>query len=77
MNSNSSYLPLAAELKLLYEDYKFGVVPVVVDATGLVTNTLAKSLEKLEVNDIKATIRSWQKKVLLGTLKIVKHFMKM
>ena len=54
----SSYLPLAAELKRLYEDYKFEVVPIVVGATGLVTNTLIKSLEKLGVNDIKATIRS-------------------
>ena len=43
---HSSYLPLAAELKRLYEDYKLEVVPIVVGATGLVINTLAKSLEK-------------------------------
>ena len=67
--------PLAAELKHLYEHYKFEVVPIVVDATGLVTSTLAKSLEKLGVNDVKGTIRSYQKKALLGTLKIVKNFM--
>ena len=72
---HSSYLPLAAELKRLYEHYKFEVVPIVVGATALVTNTLAKSLEKLGVNDIKGTIRSCQKKALLGTLKIVKNFM--
>ena len=47
---HSSDLPLAAELKRLYEDYKFEVVPIVVGATGSVTNTLAKSLEKLGVN---------------------------
>ena len=74
---HSSYLPLAAELKRLYEHYKFEVVPIVVGATGLFTNTLAKSLGKLEVNDIKGTIRSCQKKVLLGILKIVKNFLKM
>ena len=74
---HSRYLPLAAELKHLYEHYIFGVVPIVVSATGFVTNTLAKSLEKLGVNDIKGTIRSCQKKALLGTLKIVKNFMKM
>ena len=72
---HSSYLPIAAELKRLYEHYKFEVVPIVVGATALVTNTLAKSLEKLGVNDIKGTIRSCQKKALLGTLKIVKNFM--
>ena len=71
------YLPLADELKCLYEDYKFEVVPIVVGATSLVTNTLAKSLEKLGVSDIKAMIKSCQKKALLGALKIVKSFMKM
>ena len=74
---HSSYLPLAAESKHLDEDYKFEVVPIVVGATGLVTNTLAKSLQKLGVSDIKATVRSCLKKALLGTLKIVKNFMKM
>ena len=73
---HSSYLPLAAELKHLYEDYKFEVVPIVVGANSLVTNTLTKSIEKLGVSDIKATIRSCQKKALSGTLKIVKNFMK-
>ena len=74
---HSRYLPLAAELKRLYEHYKFEVVPIVVGATGLFTNTLAKSLEKLGVNDIKGTIRSCQKEALLGILKILKNFMKM
>ena len=74
---HSSYLPLAAELKRLSEHYKSKVVPIVVDATSLVTNTLAKSLEKLGLNDIEETIKSCQKKALLGTLKIVKNFMKM
>ena len=69
---HSSYLPLAAELKRLHKDYKFEVVPIVVGATGLVTNTLAKSLKKLGVNDIKATIKSCLKKALLGTLKVLK-----
>ena len=68
---HSSYLPLAAELKRLYKDYKFEVVPIVVGATGLVTNILAKSLEKLGVSNIKATVKSCQKKALLGTLKIL------
>ena len=59
----SSYLPSAAELKHLYEHYKFEAVPIVVGITSLVTNTLAKSLQKLGVNDIKG-IRSCQKKAL-------------
>ena len=66
---HSSCLPLAAELKCLYEHYKFEVVPIVVGATGLVTNTLAKSLEKLGVNDIKGTIRYCQKKSIIRYFK--------
>ena len=46
---HSSYLPLAAELKSLYEYYKLTVAPTVVGATGVATNTLVKSLEKLGV----------------------------
>ena len=61
-----SYLPLTAELKGSYEHYKFEVVRIVVGATGLVTNTVPKSLEKLGVNDIKGTIRYCQKKALLS-----------
>ena len=75
--NHCSYLPLAAELKRLYEFYKFQVVPIVVGATGLVSNTLAKPLEELGLSDIKGAIRSFQKKALLVTLKIVKNFMKM
>ena len=60
----------------MYEHYKFEVVPFVVGAASLVTNTLARSLEKLGVNDIKGTTRSCQKKALLGTVKTVKNFMK-
>ena len=71
--NHSSYLPLAAEVKRLYENYKVEVTPIVVGATGLVSNTVAKPLEKLGVRDIKGTIRSCQKKALLGTLKIVEN----
>ena len=59
---HGSYLPLAAELKRLYEHYKFEFVPIVAGETGLVNNTLAKSLENLTVNDIKGTVKFCQKK---------------
>ena len=66
---HSSYLPFAAQLKRLYKHYKFKVVPIVVGATSLSTNTLAKSLEKLGVNDIKGTGRSCQIKSIIRYVK--------
>ena len=65
---HSSYLPFASQLKHLYK-HKFKVVPIVVGATSLGTNTLAKSLEKLGVNDVKGTVRSCQIKSIIRYVK--------
>ena len=72
-----NYLPLTAELKRLYDDYTFEIVPVVLGATGLVTSHLGKALEKIGVTNIPDVTAQCQKAALLGTLKIVKSFMKM
>ena len=64
-------------MKSLNEYYKFEVVPIVVDATSIVINSLAKLLEKPGFYDIKGTTRSCQKNALSGTLKTVTNFMKM
>ena len=72
-----NYLPLTAELKRLYDDYTFEIVPVVVGATGLITSHLGKALENIGVTNIPDVTAQCQKAALLGTLKIVKSFMKM
>ena len=72
-----SYLPLAAELKRLYPTYDFDVLPIVIGATGLVTEKLFEVFKTLEVKDIDGTILKCQKCALTGTMKIVKSFMKM
>ena len=41
------YLPLAAELKRLYPEYTYEVLPVIIGATGLVTKQIVDILKKL------------------------------
>ena len=72
-----NYLPLTAELKRLYDDYTFEVIPVVLGATGLVTSHLGEALKKIGVSNVPEVTTQCQKAALLGTLKIVKSFMKM
>ena len=72
-----NYLPLLAELKRLYPEYVFDVVPIVIGATGFIDNNLKVDLEKLDVVNLKNVMKQCQKLALLGTLKIVKSFMKM
>ena len=72
-----NYLPLASELKRLYNDYSFEIIPIVIGATGLVTTHLTKSLKTIGLRNVTEVISQCQKCALLGTLKIVKSFMKM
>ena len=48
-----NYLPLLAELKRLYPEYVFDVVPIVIGATGFIDNNLKVDLEKLDVLNLK------------------------
>ena len=72
-----NYLPLAAELKRLYKEYDFEILPVVIGATGLVTKQMFDVFKVLGVRDVEDTILQCQKRALLGTMKIVKSFMQM
>ena len=72
-----SYLPLAAELKRLYQEYDFEVLPIVIGATGLVTKRIIDVFKVLDIKDVEETILKCQKSALTGTMKIVKTFMKM
>ena len=73
----NSYLPLAAELKRLYPEYTFEILPVVIGATGIVTNRLIDVFKVLKVEKIDETILKCQRNALTGTMKIIKCFMKM
>ena len=72
-----NYLLLAAELKRLYNIYEFDIVPIVVGATGLITQHLKNMLKKLDINNIEECVEKCQRNAVIGTMKIVKNFMKM
>ena len=72
-----NYLPLIAELKRLYDKYTFEIIPIVLGATGLVTSHVNEALKKVGVKNVTEVVRQCQKSALLGTLKIVKSFVKM
>ena len=72
-----NYLPLAAELKRIYEQYTFEILPIVIGATGLVTKRTFDVLKILGVRNVEDTILKCQRGALLGTMKIVKSVMKM
>ena len=55
----------------------FEIVPVVLGATGLVTSDLQKNPEKLGISSINDMLAKCQQMALLGTMKIVKSFMRM
>ena len=73
---NDHYFQLCAELKRIYADYSFEIVPISVGATGLIRKKLlSTNLEKIGMEEIPKIIKQLQRKALLGTLKIVKSFM--
>ena len=71
------YMPLSVELKRLYPEYSFVVVPVVIGATGLVTNSLVTSLKDIGFlpDDMKSLIPNLQVKALIGSMRIMKSAM--
>ena len=70
-------MPLSVELKRLYPEYSFVVVPVVIGATGLVTNSLVTSLKDIGFlpDDMKSLIPNLQVKALIGSMRIMKSAM--
>ena len=73
---HDNYFQLCAELKRVHNDYSFEIIPISIGATGLITKHLNTSLQKIGIEDIPKTIKRLQQKALLGTLKVVKSFMK-
>ena len=74
---HDNYMQLSSELKRLYPNFSFEIVPIVLGATGLVTSDLRKNIEKLGIVNINDTLAKCQRMALLGTMKIVKSVMRM
>ena len=74
----NNYAPLVRNTQILYSNYKFVVVPIIIGALGYVPKCLSKYLfqlgfDNLEVNGL---IRKLQNISACGTVKISKTFLK-
>ena len=72
-----NYLPLSIEMQRLYPEYSFEVIPIVIGATGLITNTLRINFTKIGIDTTKINkvIELCQKAAMFGSMKIVKSVM--
>ena len=72
-----SYLPLCVEMKKLYPDFSFEVIPIAIGATGLVMKRLSADLETIGIEKPKVTktIVLSPKAALFGSVKTVKSAM--
>ena len=71
-------IPLLGELQRVYPEYRYKIIPIIIGALGSIPKMMEKSLidigfEKIETKNI---IKEIQKRALLGSLKIMKTFMK-
>ena len=75
-----TYAPLIVGLLRIYPTYKFEVVPIVVGATGLVTDSLVKNIKKVlddEEIDVKEIATRIQLKALIGSMRVLKSALAM
>ena len=70
-------MPLVSEMQRIYQDYSFQIVPVIIGCLGTISKSLILNLKKLGLDKPKQVIKRLQKTALLGSLKIMKAFMKM
>ena len=76
-NEKLRYVALTVGLKRIYPEYTYTNVPIVLGATGLVTNSLVKNLTTLgfEKKDIPSLVCKLQTKALVGSMRIMKSAM--
>ena len=74
----ATYGPLIRNLQIIYQDYRFKMLPVVVGALSNIPNATKKSLKEIKLSkiEINKLLRKLQNNSLRGTVKICKTFMK-
>ena len=73
-----NYTLLTVGLHRLYPNYSYEVVPIVLGATGLITNYLVKYMTKLFNKDVSLEIiRKLQQKALIDLMRVVKSALSM
>ena len=74
----AAYAPLIRNLQIMYKDYYFKMLPVVVGTLGTITNATKESLQgmKFSKTEINKLSRKLQNNSVRGMVKICKTFMK-
>ena len=72
-----NYAALLRNLQMLYQCYKFEMIPIIVGTLGYVPKELKTNLEKLNFNEkeVESITRILQIMSVSGTVKIMKTFM--
>ena len=78
-NKADKYMPLISELQQMYPGFKYQVAPIILGALGTVPNRLKEELLKLNIaeDQVRNVIKKLQKTAIIGSIKIMKTFMKM
>ena len=68
------YTPLSISLHRLYPDYTYEIIPIVLGATGLITDSLVKSLITIleDKKTVHSVIATMQRKALIGSMRVLK-----
>ena len=74
----AAYGPLIRNLQIMYKDYHFKMLPVVVGALGTIHRATKESLKEMKFSkiEINKLLRKLQKDFVRGTVKICNMFMK-
>ena len=72
------YMPLVSEMQQLYRNYTFQIIPVIIGCLGAIPKSLEQNLKKLGLEDAtyKPLIKKLQKTALLGSVKVMKTFIR-
>ena len=73
-----TYMPLVSEMQQSYRNYTFQIIPVITGCLGVIPKSLEQNLKKLglEVATYKPLIKKLRKTALLGSVTIMKTFMR-
>ena len=73
------YMKLASEMQQLYRNYTFQIIPAIIGCLGAIPKSLEWNLKKLGLEDAtdKPLMKKLQKTMLLGSVKIMKTFIRM
>ena len=73
----NNYAALLRNMQILYRDYRFEFLPIIVGALGYIPKCLFKYMEDLgfQKNEAKKHIHTMQRIVTSGTVKICKTFL--